>query len=475
MTKQSPQRILVADDEPLYRETTAEFLREEGFECICVENADDAITVLKEMDFDLILTDLNMPGNLKLELLREGRETYAHVPMIVITGVPSISSAIESVRLGITDYLLKPIKLDELLVAVKRAIEQKPSNRGAPITGPQDVALPTQTVHGATTLHRAPPVVGESDGMREVFEIVSKVAQGNANVLVTGESGTGKEVIAEMIHRLSARSERGFQVIDCTAIPDTLFESVLFGHTQGAFTGAIKDQAGLLRAADGGTAFFDEIGELPMPLQAKLLRVVQSQTFTAVGSDRPAKIDTRFICATNRNLSDEVEAGRFRQDLFYRLAVIHIQLPPLRERGQDIVRLAETFLQQLLPAGSNLEGFSEEAIESFLRYRWPGNVRELRNVVERSIALAQGTNIRREDLPVPLQNPNDTADQDWVDLTEISRDEALDRADRDYLTKLLRKHQGVIARAARQAGLSRQGMHKLLNRHGIIADDFRSP
>lgn len=483
------RRILIADDEPLYRNTTAELLRDEGYECVCVEDANDAIGVLKEHSFDLILSDLNMPGNLKLELLSEGRTKYSHIPMIVVTGVPSIPSAIESVRLGIADYLLKPVKFEELLVAVQRALSWAQSSPNHPPSGrvarnerggtvPRMPDRPTLAAFDhdggkAKESGQFPKIIGDSPAMLELLDIVDRVASSNTNVLITGESGTGKEVIASAIHHHSPRRDHVIQVIDCTAIPESLFESVLFGHIKGSFTGAVKDQAGLLRACDGGTAFFDELGELPVTSQAKLLRVIQEQTFTPVGDNKPVKVDTRFICATNRDLQAEVDAGRFRQDLFYRLAVIHIELPPLRERGDDVLLLADAFLQNLRPADSTLVGFADETIECFRRYPWPGNIREMRNVIERSITLARNDLIQPSDLPLPLRNPTSRTSSNLSELSEVSRDEALDRADHAYLTKLLDKHQGVIAAAARQAGLSRQGMNKLLKRHDIDADEFR--
>lgn len=479
----SPQRILIADDEPLYRNTTAELLRDEGYECVCVEDANDAIGVLREHTFDLILSDLNMPGNLKLELLKEGRTRFSHVPMIVVTGAPSIPSAIESVRLGIADYLLKPVKFDELLLAVKRALDQpSPSDHATP-PGARSDARPgekdddrdsgTSAPHRSASGRSTPNVIGQSPAMVELMDIVRRVAASNTNVLITGESGTGKEIVAAAIHYHSRRRDHAFQVIDCTAIPESLFESVLFGHIKGSFTGAIKDQAGLLRACDAGTAFFDELGELPASSQAKLLRVIQEQTFTPVGDSKPVKVDTRFVCATNRDLQAEVDEGRFRQDLFYRLAVIHIELPPLRDRGDDIPLLAETFLRDLKPIDSTIQKFSDEAIDCFRKYHWPGNIREMRNVIERSVTLARGDTIGVSDLPEAVRHPRAIQAGEIVDLSEVSRDEALDTADRKYLGRLLQKHDGVIASAARQAGLSRQGMNKLLKRHDISADDYR--
>ena len=317
-----------------------------------------------------------------------------------------------------------------------------------------------------------PEIIGDCPAMLELLDIVDRVAVSNTNVLITGESGTGKEVIASAIHNHSVRRDHAFQIIDCTAIPEALFESVLFGHVKGSFTGAIKDQKGLLRHCDGGTAFFDELGELPAASQAKLLRAVQEQTFTPVGESQPVKVDTRVICATNRDLQAEVDAGRFRQDLYYRLAVIPIELAPLRDRGEDVVTLADYFLRQLRPSGAKVAGFSDDVIDCFRTYRWPGNIRELRNVVERTITLARGEMIEVSDLPPQLRS-SDAGSVDVAVLSEISRDEALDDADRAYLTAVLKKHNGVIASAARQAGLSRQGLSKLLKRHGIEADAFR--
>jgi two-component system response regulator HydG len=297
----------------------------------------------------------------------------------------------------------------------------------------------------------------------------------DANVLLTGESGTGKEIVAQTIHNHSARKEGRFQVVDCTAIPETLFESVLFGHAKGAFTSAVKDQAGLLEQADNGTAFFDEIGELPVALQAKLLRLIQEQTFTPVGKTVPVQVDTRFICATNRNLEMEVSAGRFRRDLFYRLAVIHIALPPLRERGDDVLLLAKFFLERLRPAGRDDLDFSPESLDLLKRYSWPGNIRELRNAVERGIALARGPLILPEHLPATMRQSHYPGPQ----IPETAKNaagtlaETVEDAERSYLVTLLRQNTGNVASSARQAGMSRQGLHKLLKKHNVDAADYR--
>ncbi|MCA9125215.1 MAG: sigma-54-dependent Fis family transcriptional regulator [Planctomycetales bacterium] len=462
--KTSAKRILIADDEPLYLRTTGQLLRKAGYECVCVPDADAALDKLRSEPFDLVLSDLNMPGNLKLELLQQGRSQWPDIPLIVITGVPSLPTAIESVRLGIADYLLKPVKYEDLLASVGRVLAQPTTTLPAPSAVQPDID---------SLSAKFPQIVGRSEPMLEVLEIVDRVAQTDTNVLITGESGTGKEVIAEAIHQHGRRRDHNFQIIDCTAIPETLFESVLFGHAKGSFTGAVKDQEGLLSRSHRGTAFFDEIGELPLPSQAKLLRAVQEQAFTPVGKSELRRVDTRYICATNRDLQEEVNAGRFRQDLFYRLGVIHMELPPLRERGDDVMLLAHRFLTDLQKGKERVTDFSDEVVERFRSYEWPGNIRELRNVVERTVALAKTETVQISDLPKPIRESNRSTSSSVSVLAEISREEALDNADRSYLSALLEKHGGNISQAARQAGLSRQGMHKLLSRHGLDADQFR--
>ena len=466
MTAPERPRILIADDEPLYLKTTGQLLRKAGYDCVCVSDANSAISKLQTEEFDLILSDLNMPGNLKLELLHEGRKNWSHIPLIVVTGVPSLPSAIESIRLGITDYLLKPVKYENLLVSVKRALSMPNRKSKQPHL--------KELVRNREFASRFPSIVGCSEPVLELLDIIDRVAETNANILITGESGTGKEVVAQAIHQHSHRSKENFQVIDCTAIPESLFESVLFGHAKGAFTGAIKDQVGLLKLSHQGTAFFDEIGELPAASQSKLLRVIQESSFTPVGKNAVESIDTRFICATNRILELEVSAGRFRRDLFYRLGVINIELPPLRARGEDVVLLAEHFLMQSQADNELTLQLSIEVLDCFRDYNWPGNIRELRNVIERAVALTRSEFIEITDLPEALRTKQAAGGSESSDATTGSREEVLETAEHSYLISLLKKHEGNISQAAQQAGLSRQGMHKLLKKHCISASDYRS-
>jgi len=445
-------------------------LAKAGYDCVCVADAGAALDALSRERFDLVLSDLNMPGNDQLELLREGRAQWPQVPLIVITGVPSLPTAIESVRLGIADYLLKPVSYRDLLSSIRRTLEHRVE---------RPAREPRSDDQRRELAQRFPEMVGDSPRMLELFDILDRVAPTDTNILITGESGTGKEIVARTIHRHSRRAGKPFQVIDCTTIPEDLFESVLFGHARGSFTGAIRDELGLLRQVDGGTAFFDEIGELPGWLQAKLLRVVQDQTFTPVGEHEAVQLDARFICATNRDLELEVNAGRFRRDLFYRLAVLHLELPPLRDRGDDVLRLAEYFLAELRDAHSQVSAFADGVLDCFRRYRWPGNIRELRNVVERALALARRTRIDTSDLPAALQpearagSTGQTAPS--ADSDVASREQALDQAEREYLTSLLARNRGNVSRSAQQAGMSRQGLHRLLKKHGVLPGDYREP
>jgi two-component system response regulator HydG len=445
--------------------TTGELLTKAGYECRCVSDATAALEALARERFDLVLSDLNMPGNLRLELLHHGRTQWPEMPLIVITGVPSLPTAIESLRLGIADYLLKPVSYRDLLSSIRRTLGEQPE---------RPLCEPRSDDQRRELARRFPEIVGDSPQMLEVFDVVDRIARTDTNILITGESGTGKEIVARTIHRLSRRALRRFQVIDCTTIPETLFESVLFGHAQGAFTGAVRDEPGLLRQVDGGTAFFDEIGELPGALQAKLLRVVQDQTFTPVGKNEAVRLNARLICATNRNLELDVNAGRFRRDLFYRLAVLHIELPPLRERGDDVLRLADHFLAALRDTNPRVSVFAEDVRACFRRYHWPGNIRELRNVVERALALARSTRIELADLPATLQPEAVTRQAAKSTAAHpASHGQALEDAERDYVISLLKQNRGNVSQSAKQAGLSRQGLHGLLKKHGIAAADFR--
>jgi two-component system response regulator HydG len=457
------EHVLIADDEPLFLRSTVELVRKAGYRCTGVANGNDALELLRREPVDVLIADLNMPGNLRLELLHEGRARHPNVAIIVITGVPTLDSAIDSVRLGISDYLLKPVKVEDLLQSICHVVGQR-ARIGARGTSESPGGL-----RGAVV------TLGDCPRMQEVFRLVQRVGPTDTNVLITGESGTGKEVVAQAIHQFSQRSGGPFVPIDCAAIPEPLFESTLFGHMRGSFTGAVADQTGLLELCHRGTAFLDEIGEMPLTLQAKLLRVVQNEAFKRVGSTVELSVETRFVCATNRDLEREVEEGRFRRDLFYRLGVVHIALPPLRERGDDVLQLADQFLKELRGVNPGVRGFTDSARDFLVSYSWPGNVRELRNVVERGLVLTRGELIGLEDLPPAIRASQGRAEAAEPAPRRVrrSRLHVIGDAEVAYLEDLLRQCGGNVSQAAARAGITRQGLYKLLDKYGISAGDFR--
>lgn len=452
----SGKRLLIVDDEPLFLQTTCQLLQKAGADCQTAVDAPSALTRLEKSDFDLILTDLNMPGNLRWELLQAGRQRWAHVPMIVITGVPSLPSAIESLRLGVTDYLLKPVAFPELLSSIQRTLATTTSTMSA-------TASQANSQVGEM-------VVGSSPAMREVLSMVDRLAESPAHVLISGETGTGKELVARIIHQRSRNRSGQFQIVDCNTIVEDQLALDLFGRVDSVQ----GNRVGLLEQANGGSIFLDEVAELPLSLQPKLLRVVQNQEFIPLGSSTPQKISVRFISSTQRKMDEETSAGRFRNDLYYRLGVLSISLPPLRDRGEDIILLAEHFMKET--ASPTLQ-ISDAAKKSLLAYGWPGNVRELRNTVLRAAMFTKNKVIDIQDLP----NEITRAAVDSTDVTSSISTAGIDRSlhekrqelERAYLLRLLGDSKGNVTHAAQKANMSRQGFHKLLKRHQISAADYR--
>ncbi len=461
------KRLLIVDDEPLFLQTTCQLLQKEGALCKTAVDATTALHQLEGNEFDLILTDLNMPGNLRWELLQAGRQRWAHVPMIVITGVPSLPSAIESLRLGVTDYLLKPVAFPELLASIKRTLASSAASARA---GQQPA-----TLSGG----QSDVIIGSSQSMSEVIGMIDRIAEANAHVLISGETGTGKELFARVIHQRSSHGTGSFQIVDCNTVVEDQLALDLFGSVDGQ-----NRKPGLLEKADGGSIFLDEVAELPLSLQPKLLRVVQNQEFTPVGSASPVRINVRFISSTQRRLEEEAVAGRFRNDLYYRLGVLSITLPPLRDRGDDVVLLAEHFLKE---HGHDQLTITDAAKKALLAYQWPGNVRELRNVIVRAATFSSGQSIDFDDLPAEItRNPvaavaTTTAVPDLSGSESFGLSEGVDASlqekrfelERVYLLKLLEDSRGNVTHAAQKANMSRQGFHKLLKRHQISAADYR--
>ena len=376
-------RVLLVEDDPEMLEMVREYLESEGYAVVAVGRATEAMATLRRESCDAVVTDLRMPDGDGMEVLRIARETQGDAPTILITAFGTIETAIQAIREGAYDYVTKPFALEEISLLLEKALEARQlreENR--------------RLREVATDRYRFDNLLGSSPSMQTVFSRIRQAAPSDVNVLITGESGTGKELVAKALHFNSARAKRPFVPINCAAVPAGLLESELFGHVKGAFTGAVGSRRGLFREANGGTLFLDEIGDMAPELQAKLLRVIEDRTVRPVGSDERLPLDVRLIAATNQDLPARILAGQFRDDLYYRLAVIPIQLPPLRERKDDIPLLAGHFLRRATgAAGKAISGFTPEAMAALLRHGWPGNVRELENVVERAVTLTPDNQI----------------------------------------------------------------------------------
>ncbi len=394
MTKQPKARVLVVDDEEGARTGLEKLLRLEGYDVDTAADGAEALDRVSERVPDVIVTDLKMPRMDGLELMGRLRETFTELPVIVVTAFGDVGSAVAAMRKGAAHYLVKPVDFDELQVAIDRSIEHRDVRAEADQLRRQLRERDARGLEG---------MVGASPAMQKVYKVAAQIAPARATVLITGESGTGKGELARAIHAKGPRATRPFVTLHCAALAETLLESELFGHEKGSFTGADRRRVGRFEQANLGTLFLDEIGDIPASIQVKLLRVLQERTFERVGGNEPIKVDVRLIAATNKDLTAEVESGRFREDLFYRLNVVHVEMPPLRARDNDVLTLARHFLDKF--AGENdkrVEGFTDRAVAKLLSHRWPGNVRELENAIERAIVLAEGNNIDADDLPIQV-------------------------------------------------------------------------
>jgi DNA-binding NtrC family response regulator len=449
-------QILFVDDDPRAGELFLRFCEGGPYEVRVHRDPAQALEDFKARGADLVITDLSMPGMSGMELLGAVRERDADVPVIIITGYSSVDSAIEALRLGATDFIKKPYDTDELLLLINRTLEGVRLRRENRLLKRQ---LKDERLRYG--------MVGHGDAMKAVYRLIDKVADIRCNVIIEGESGTGKELVARAIHNQGPDAEQPFVVIDCGALHETLLESELFGHEKGAFTGAAHAKAGLLESASGGTVFLDEICNISDAMQVKLLRVVQEQQVVRVGSVRPISIDVRFIAATNRNLEAMVEAGRFRHDLYHRLNVVKIQMPPLRARREDIPVLAQAFAEEFARRyHRQVEGFDAESLERLQAYDWPGNVRELRNLVERHIALADGPRLHLEpDWPGSgAGTPAAQAlDADQPDLATLER---------RYILRTLERLGGNREQTARVLGINKSTLWRKLQQYG--QDEARS-
>jgi two-component system response regulator PilR (NtrC family) len=437
-------RILVVDDEQSMREFLEIFFRREGFGVVTTGDVDTALVAIESDDFDVVISDVKMPGRTGLDLLQVVKEVSPETVVIMITAFATTETAIAAMKQGAYDYVTKPFKVDELRLVVEKALEKK--------------LLTTENRRLRTELRtqlRSRSLVGTSSAMQKVYDLIGQVAGTKTNVLISGDSGTGKELVARAIHDQSERRESPFVAVNCGAIPENLLESELFGHVRGAFTGAVQSKAGLFEMADEGTLFLDEIGELPQSLQVKLLRVIQDKTLRRVGGTGDHRVDVRIVAATNRKLEEEVAAGRFRDDLYYRLNVIQIALPPLRDRMEDVPLLMQHFIEKYaLEAGKEVQGISDAATERILAYDFPGNVRELENMVERAVALSRDGAIGLETLPPTILDPKKAEGRSRLPTEGGSLEEMVNEYERSLLGEALERCGGVKKKAAAFLGIS---------------------
>jgi DNA-binding NtrC family response regulator len=436
----NPPRLLVVDDDPGQRSLLDSFLRSQGFEIVLADSGERALELLSAGKFDMMISDVRMPGLSGLDTLRRVRQKFVSLPVLLVTAYADIREAVMAMRDGALNYLAKPIDLDELLVTVRQAT-------GVALTAPLNLS-PGKSL--------PPHVIAQSPLMVALFQQVALIAPSETRVFITGESGTGKEVVADVIHVWSARASGKIIKVNCAAIPETLLESELFGHERGAFTGATAQRIGRFEEADGGTIFLDEIAEMSPALQAKLLRVTQDGKFQRIGSNREIRTNARILAASNRNLEDEVKAGRFREDLFYRLNVVELHLPALRERREDILPLANLFITEI---ARNQARLAEATADCLKNYVWPGNVRELHNFIERAVLLSQSELILPEHLPAKLR---ESIKSSAPVLTSDSQQ--LDEIERHAILVALRQHKHNRTETAKALGISRRALLYKLQR-----------
>jgi len=453
--------VLVVDDEKNMRLTLQTVLKDEGYVARAVDSAEAALQLLAREEFFMVITDARLGGMTGYEFLRKIHAQKPDLPALMLTAFATPKLAVEAIKAGAIDYLAKPFEPEELLHAVARCAERHQLLR-------ENAALRSRTEH----IFRLDEIVGESEKIRDVRQLIQTVAPTEARVLILGESGTGKELVAGALHSLSRRRNANYIRINCAAIPESLLESELFGHEKGAFTGAIRQKSGRVEEADGGTIFLDEIADMSKPLQAKLLRFLEDGSFLRVGGTQELRVNVRLIAATNRDIVQAIDADQFREDLFHRLNVVQFNLPPLRDRGEDILRLAEYFLRLFRTAmNRQVNGLTHAARQKLLSHRWPGNVRELRNVIERALILEQTHEIQPASLPdflveARLQKPSSV--QTAADET---LDEALARIERELINGALAQHDFNLTRAAESLKLTRHSLRYRMQRLKMISGD----
>jgi len=458
-------RILVVEDEQAIQLALSGLLRRQGYEVDVAGSGEEAVSKLDDTAYDLVITDLALGRGLSgMDVLRSVKEQRPETVVVMITAHGNENIAVEAMKAGAEDYVPKPFDNDEIRMVVQRALDRTRLERENRLLLEQ-----VQRQYGFENL------IGSGAAMRGVFETLQKVAETDLTVLVRGESGTGKELVAQALHNRSSRRNRPFVAVNCAAISRELVESELFGHEKGAFTGADARRQGRFEAADGGTIFLDEIGDMAPETQAKVLRVLQERSFERVGGTQPIEVDVRVVAATHRDLEADVKDERFREDLYYRLKVVEIELPPLRGRREDIPALAHRFLEEVTERlGRDKKRIGEDALARLVRHPWPGNVRELQNVIEQAAVLASGTEIGAEDLHLPEEDPDTPAA--GADVSSLAFSDAkksvVERFEREYLLAALRRHGGNISRTAESIGMVRQSLQQKIRELGLRSEDW---
>lgn len=453
------QRILVVDDEMSMREFLEILLSREGYEVSLAESGEEACEILEKAPFDLVITDIRMRDIDGIEVLKKAKEVDPETMVVLISAFATAETAVEAMREGAYDYIPKPFKVEEFKNIIVDALKSKRASGGE-----------EKTEDKKGHFHFG-CLIGESPKMKKIYDLIERVSQTKSNILISGESGTGKELVARAIHDQSQRTDKAFVVINCAGIPENLIESELFGYKKGAFTGAATNKEGLFEIADGGTVFLDELGELSPPIQVKLLRVIQERTFTAVGGTEEKQVDVRFISATNKNLEEEVIEERFREDLFFRLNVIQIAMPPLREREDDLPLLSRFFLEKYSrELGKDVKKISAYAMDILKQYSFPGNVRELENIIERSVALETSNIVLPESLTLSnFQKGRNREDRRKGDLTSggVNLDEIMAEIEKDYIVRAIDLAQGSKQKAAELLGLSMRSFRYRMDKLGL--------
>ena len=444
-------KLLVVDDERHIREGLQTALSLDGYDVEVAQDGKAGLEKIEEEDIDLVITDLKMPQISGEELMKEALSRYPYLPIIILTGHGTIENAVEAMRNGAYDFITKPLNIDKLSLIVNRALENSSLKR-------QNRELLEQL----KKKYSFENIIGKSNPMKNVFETIELVAPSRANVLIYGESGTGKEMIADAIHHNSPREDKPYIKVHCAALPETLLESELFGHEKGAFTGAIARKRGRFELAHLGSLFLDEIGEIPQQIQVKLLRVIQEREFERVGGEQPLKVDVRIISATNKNLKEEVEKGSFREDLYYRLDVVSIHVPPLRDRRDDIPLMVHKFMEEFARENNKeIEGITSGALHALMAYKWPGNVRELRNVIESIVVLTKGSIINEQDLPQYVLS------KDEQSHLKIPAGSSLAEAEKRMILFTLQNTGGNKTKASEILRIGRKTLHRKLGEYGI--------